>query len=60
MRFYTNQHEYYCGIDLHARTMWICILDSTGEVLVDKNVSAGPEEFLRVIEPYRSDRQLIR
>ena len=55
MRFYTNQHEYYCGIDLHARTMWICILDSTGEVLVDKNVSAGPEEFLRVIEPYRSD-----
>ena len=55
MRFYTNQHEYYCGIDLHARTMWICILDSTGEVLVDKNVSAEPEEFLRVIEPYRSD-----
>jgi hypothetical protein len=22
MRFYTNQHRYYCGIDLHARTMY--------------------------------------
>jgi hypothetical protein len=21
MRFYTNQHEFYCGIDLHARSM---------------------------------------
>ena len=20
MRFYTGQHRYYCGIDLHART----------------------------------------
>jgi hypothetical protein len=21
MRFYTQQHQYYCGIDLHARSM---------------------------------------
>ena len=21
MRFYTQQHQYYCGIDLHARAM---------------------------------------
>jgi hypothetical protein len=21
MRFYTNQHQFYCGIDLHARSM---------------------------------------
>ena len=55
MRFYTNQHEHYCGIDLHARSMWICILDSAGEVRVDKNVVAGPDEFLKIIKPYRSD-----
>ncbi len=24
MRFYTKQHKYYCGVDLHAKTM--CIL----------------------------------
>lgn len=22
MRFYTKQHPFYCGIDLHARTMY--------------------------------------
>ena len=27
MRFYTAQHRYYCGIDLHARRMYICILE---------------------------------
>lgn len=30
MRFYTQTHEYYCGIDLHARSLYICILDQTG------------------------------
>jgi hypothetical protein len=30
MRFYTTQHHYYCGIDLHARTMYVCILDQGG------------------------------
>ena len=23
MRFYTTPHRYYCGIDLHARQMWV-------------------------------------
>ncbi len=27
MRFYTETHQHYCGIDLHARTMYVCILD---------------------------------
>ena len=27
MRFSTIQHQCYCGIDLHARTMYVCILD---------------------------------
>ena len=27
MRFYTKQHKFCCGIDLHARSMYICILD---------------------------------
>jgi len=27
MRFYTKHHQFYCGIDLHARTMYVCIMD---------------------------------
>ena len=33
MRFYTQQHQYSCGIDLHARTMYVCILDQDGEIV---------------------------
>jgi hypothetical protein len=30
MRFYTHEHRFYCGVDLHARTMYLCILDRRG------------------------------
>ncbi len=32
MRFYTNEHRFYCGVDLYARTMYLCILDDAGQV----------------------------
>ena len=55
MRFYTGQHRYTCGIDLHARTMYVCILDSQGQVLVHQNLRATPEAFLEAVAPYRDD-----
>ena len=55
MRFYTQQHKYYCGIDLHARMMYLCILDPAGEVLLHRNMKAKPEPFLKAIAPYRED-----
>ena len=55
MRFYTQQHKHYCGIDLHTRSMYVCLLDQAGTKLVHKNVAATPEAFLRVIAPYRDD-----
>ena len=55
MRFYTQQHQFYCGIDLHARTMYLCIFNRDGEILVHRNMPAGPEPFLQTIAPYRSD-----
>jgi transposase len=55
MRFYTKQHKAYCGIDLHARTMYVCILNQAGEILVHQNVKANSETFLKVITPYRDD-----
>ncbi|MEW5807114.1 MAG: IS110 family transposase, partial [Acidobacteriota bacterium] len=42
MKFYTKQHQYYCGIDLHARTMYLCILDQEGNILVNKNMKTDP------------------
>jgi len=53
MRFYTKQHQYYCGIDLHTKNMYVCILDQAGKILVHKNISTSPQALLRIIEPFR-------
>lgn len=42
MRFCNGQHQYYCGTDLHVKTMYLCILDGTGHVLVHRNVPSTP------------------
>ena len=55
MRFYNRQHRHYCGIDLHVKTMYVCILDTAGQVLVHRNVASTPEDFLEVVAPYRDD-----
>src|SRR5215471_15005476 len=55
MNFYTQQHKHYCGIDLHARAMYVCILEQHGTKLVHKNLPTTPEAFLRVVTPYRED-----
>ena len=55
MRFYTQQHLYYCGVDLHARSLYVCILDQAGEVQVHQNLRASPEAFLQLVAPYRQD-----
>jgi len=53
MRFYNAPHRHWCRIDLHARTMDVCILDSQGETLVHRNLKANPEAFLETVGPYR-------
>ena len=55
MRFYTKPHQFYCGIDLHARTMYVCILKQDGEIVLHRNMKTSPETLLRNIAPYRAD-----
>jgi hypothetical protein len=52
MNFYNNTHPYYCGIDLHARALYICIINQAGEKLCHKEISAKPERLYQVLEPY--------
>jgi hypothetical protein len=55
MRFYTKQHKASCGIDLHARSMYVCILSHDGDILFHRHMPAGPEPFLKAVAPYRED-----
>ena len=42
MNFYTKQHAFYCGVDLHARTLYLCILSQAGDKVLHREVPAEP------------------
>ena len=52
MRFYNNSHPYYCGIDLHARMLYVCIIDHQGDKQLHQKITADPAELQSLLEPY--------
>ena len=58
MRFYQTQHPFYCGVDLHTKTLHVCIVDQAGTVLVHRNLPANPQLFLKTLAPGPSHRIL--
>lgn len=55
MRFYDQSHQYYCGVDLHARCMYLCIQDDDGTVLFHKNLQTSRGAFRAAVAEYRED-----
>ena len=56
MKYYTSTTEFNCGIDLHARQMYVCVMDRQGKKLVHTNVLNNDfEYFLKLIAPYKHD-----
>src|SRR5262245_48262385 len=53
MRFYNQVHRFYCGVDLHARSLAVCILDQAGAVVFADNLAADPATFLNAIASFR-------
>ena len=53
MRFYQTQRPFYCGIDLHAKQMFVCILNAAGEIVLHRNIPADGDALRRVLEPFR-------
>lgn len=55
MKFYNQQHMHYCGIDLHAGKMFVCVMNHKGKINVHKNIKTDPEPFFELIFPYLGD-----
>src|SRR4051812_596938 len=55
MRTYKTQHLHYCGVDLHARSLFVNVLDDKGVTRLEQDVPASPGAFLDAIKPYRQD-----
>jgi len=54
MRFYTGQHRFYCGVDLHTRTLSLCVLDAAGAIALEATLPPEPDQLLAALAPYRN------
>lgn len=56
MKYYTSATQFNCGIDLHARQMYVCLMDRDGKKLVHTNIRNNDfAYFLKLVAPYRHD-----
>ena len=60
MKYYTSATEFNCGIDLHARQMYACVMDRAGNKLVHRNIKGNDFSFfLKLVAPYRHDLTVV-
>ncbi len=60
MKYYTSTTEYNCGIDLHSKQMYICVMDRAGEILLHVNIKGNDfGYFLKRVAPYRHDLTVV-
>ena len=55
MRYLSQAAASYVGVDLHARTLHVCVLDQAGAVRLSRNLPAKPDPFLTTVAPFRPD-----
>src|SRR5688572_7945775 len=55
MRCYQQQHRFYAGVDLHARTMFTHVLDAKGKTVFEQDLPTDPDVFLDALAPFRPD-----
>ena len=56
MNLYQTQHQFYCGIDLHAKQMYACVVDQAGKKHLHRNYKTRQsDKFFAEIEPFGND-----
>ena len=53
MRPYTTPHAYYCGVDLHARSLSSTSSTTGAPDRLEQDLPAGPERFLEAMGALR-------
>ena len=52
MEYAKIESPYDCGIDLHSRSMYVCIIDQKGKKLFHRNLENSKESLREILEPY--------
>lgn len=52
MRFYNRSHQFYVGIDLHARQMYVCVIDQEGKTKFHRNLPTDARHLEKALSPF--------
>jgi transposase len=52
---YNQAHQFYAGVDLHARSMFVHVLSAKGKTVFERDLPAAPDAFLDAIQPFRKN-----
>jgi len=54
MRFYNCQKAFVCGVDLHAKNLYLCLMDREQKVLVHRPLeNQNTELLLKILAPFQ-------
>ena len=52
MYYRTINSDYYCGVDVHSKRSYLCILDHAGKKVYQKNIQNSFDNFKDIVEPF--------
>ncbi len=55
MRYARVNSQYYCGIDLHSRSMYVSVMNKAGDILFHRNMPNNFDIFKRYVKPFLPD-----
>jgi hypothetical protein len=47
MQYYTERHRHTCGVDLHGRNLYLCVLDPDRKIVLHRNTPFDMDRFVR-------------
>ena len=52
MKYWTINSEYYCGVDVHPKRSYVCVLDDMGKQHLNINIKNNFDTFKEIINPF--------
>lgn len=53
MNLYQTQTDFNCGIDLHKKSMYVCLMDRKGDIVLHRKIRDNDlAYFLKLVSPY--------
>jgi len=55
MEYLKFNKQYYCGVDLHAKSIYVCLMNYNGKVFIHRKVPSDPLMFMNTIEAFKDN-----